>query len=587
MSVFVRKLTLLVITGGVVLAVLGCGGAGKKLTAAEEQQKIVARASGGYQLTLADLKEKLRKSMLMTMGGILPDSAMAGFVDSILVDTLTGFEADSIDISKYFHPYWSYRMRTNALFLYTYMESKLAGISADSAEVAAFYEANKPRFEAKEQVEISHILASETGLLNGPDSISYRLMPESSLERSAREYIEWIYKKLDSGMAFAEAAKQYSHDAGAKSNNGYFGLADRGEFHPPFDSIAFNLADSSYSAPYQDQDGWHIVMVHRRLAPGIRPLTDSTVYAVAADQVLNEKMRVRAGHIFDSLAQGFTTVVNETLLDSNFYHTTDSLWFGIVNGVDTVDVLTMRNAEESIKRRSRTWNTTPEQKREVLNIIARQLCVVQAARRDQLDTLPYVKAKIAEIRHQESKAYLIQQWFDLTYRPTDSAVEAYYRGHPKEFEVEKPLTVQHILTKDSADAIFVRDQARAGVDFLELAREFYIGEPAVREELANLGQIGPKDVDSSFFKEASILAPGQVSEPVKTRYGFHVIKLLKAEPSRTLDDARVEITNRLTKEYHMVGFWKIRDSLFKKYNARVTYLPKKYKMEPLAYRKMP
>ena len=122
---------------------------------------------------------------------------------------------------------------------------------------------------------------------------------------------------------------------------------------------------------------------------------------------------------------------------------------------------------------------------------------------------------------------------------------------------------------------------------MELAREFYIGEPAVREELANLGQIGPKDVDSAFFKEASILAPGQVSDPVKTRYGFHIIKLLKAEPSRTLDDARVDITSRLTKEYHMAGFWKIRDSLFKKYNARVTYLPKKYMMEPLAYRKMP
>jgi hypothetical protein len=221
----------------------------------------------------------------------------------------------------------------------------------------------------------------------------------------------------------------------------------------------------------------------------------------------------------------------------------------------------------------------------VINLLARQYAVVQAARRDGLDTLPAARAKMAEMKHQEAKAFLIEQWFDLDWQPTDSAVEAYFKNNPKEFVVEKPLTVQHILTQDSSTAIFVRDQARAGVDFMELAKEFYTGEVSVRTELADLGKIGPNDVDSMFYKAARVLLPGDISDPIKTRYGFHIIKLVKSEPSRTLDDARVDIVSRLTKEYQMAGFWKIRDGLFSQYHVKFSNRPKKVFLEPYAYRK--
>ena len=142
-------------------------------------------------------------------------------------------------------------------------------------------------------------------------------MPESVIQRSTQEYVEWVHKKLDSGMSFAEAAYQFSHASSAKQDNGYFGLAGRGEFHPPFDSIAFGLTPGSYSQPYRDQDGWHILYLHSRREPGIRPLTDSVVYNTVSQQLLSDKMRSRAGFLFDSLGRNVTFVLNETLLDSN------------------------------------------------------------------------------------------------------------------------------------------------------------------------------------------------------------------------------------------------------------------------------
>jgi parvulin-like peptidyl-prolyl isomerase len=581
----ITRFVTIIVAVGILAAVMGGCHPANVSNPSGTPSRIIARADFGYQLAEADFMQKLKKSMLVPNGGSVPDSALSGFLDSILVDTLTGFAADQVDLSRSFPHTWSYRTRVNSLLLYNYMEAQLSGISVDSAEAAAFYEQNKERFRISEEVEISHILSTASGLLNGPDSLNYRVVPESVLQRSTKDYIDMVRRKLDSGMAFADAARQYSHAGLAKKDGGYFGLTGRGQFHAPFDSIAFQLTPGSYSQPYQDRDGWHIIYLHKYVEAGIRPFSDTLVFNAVSQQILNEKIRKRAEAVFDSLNQGLTVTVNESLLDSNMYNTTDSLWIGIINGIDTVDVLTMRNAEESIKRRMKTWNTTPDQKRQVINLLARQYAVVQAARRDGLDTLPAARAKMAEMKHQEAKAFLIEQWFDLDWQPTDSAVEAYFKNNPKEFVVEKPLTVQHILTQDSSTAIFVRDQARAGVDFMELAKEFYTGEVSVRTELADLGKIGPNDVDSMFYKAARVLLPGDISDPIKTRYGFHIIKLVKSEPSRTLDDAHVDIVSRLTKEYQMAGFWKIRDGLFSQYHVKFSNRPKKVFLEPYAYRK--
>jgi parvulin-like peptidyl-prolyl isomerase len=563
----------------------GCGKKVLSTRTAAEDNRTMASADRGYKLAVRDFYANLQHSALMPTGGYLADSTVKWFLDSLLVDTLTGFEADELDLSRYYSNFWAYRTRLNTLHYYTFMQDRLSGMTVDSSAVADYYAANSKRYTVPEQVDISHILANVQGLLNGPDSLSLRILPQEQVEQLAHEYILMVQRKLDSGMTFAEAASLYSHDAAVKSNAGRLGWAGRGQFHMPFDSIAFQMTVGTYSAPYVDKDGWHLVYLHARRDAGTLPLTDSNVYKHAEQVLLTELVRARATGIMDSLSKDVNIVVNELLLDSNFYQTTDSLWFAIINDVDTVDVLTMRNAEDGLKRRLKVWNTTPEQKRQVIASLAKQYCVVQTARRERIDTIPAVRAKQAEMFHQEAKLVLSGQWFDKDWQPTDSMVKAYYDSHPKEFLVDKPLTVQQIVTKDSALAIFVRDQARAGVEFMDLAKEYYPGEEAIRVELADLGKIGPNDVDTNFYKAAYVMLPGEISEPVKTRYGFHIIKVMRHEDSRTLDDARVYIVDRLSKEYQMAGYNRLRDALYSKYHVKISTVPKSVFLEPLAYRK--
>lgn len=572
----------------ILLALLTLAGCGKKALSTQpvaEDGRVMVRGDRGYSLTAKDFYAHLVQSALAPTGGTLPDSTTRWFLDSLLVDTLTGFEADSLDLSRYFHSFWSYRTRVHSLMLYTSMEKQFGELKVDSAEVQAFYDANRRRYNIPEQVEVSHIMANRHGMMHGADSLTLRLLPAEEVEKMAFDLIKEVHRKLDLGAIFDDLARTYSHERDVQNTAGYLGWTGRGQFHHPFDSIAFGMRPGQYSAPYQDQDGWHIVYLHAKRDSGIIPLSDSMVYSHAERTALSEKIRQAAAQLMDSLSRDVKIVVNESLLDSNLYHTTDSLWFGIINDVDTVEVLTMRNAEEGLKSRLKVWNTTPEQKRDVLKSLARQYCAIQAARRDGLDTLESVRAKLAEMNHQESKLVLINQWFDKDWKPSDEMIKAYYDANPKKFIIDKPLTVQQIVTKDSALAIFIRDQARSGVEFLDLAKEYYPGEEAIRVELADLGKVGPNDVDTAFYKAAYIMMPGDISEPVKTRYGFHIIKVLKHEDSRSLEDAKVEIENLLKAEHQMAGFTKLRDKLFKKYRIKISMVPKSVFLEPIVYRK--
>jgi hypothetical protein len=174
------------------------------------------------------------------------------------------------------------------------------------------------------------------------------------------------------------------------------------------------------------------------------------------------------------------------------------------------------------------------------------------------------------VRRQQGRAYLMTQSRDPQWRPADSMIEAYYNDHIASFDVDKPLVVQHIIAPDSVSASFIRDQAIAGIDFLDLAEEFYPGEPSVRRALADLGAIGPGDVSPEFYETARLTSVGGFSQPVKTEYGWHIIKVIERREPKTLAQARSEIVAALKKQHERQVFADFRDRLYDAYHAQVT-----------------
>jgi len=84
------------------------------------------------------------------------------------------------------------------------------------------------------------------------------------------------------------------------------------------------------------------------------------------------------------------------------------------------------------------------------------------------------------------------------------------------------IRASHILVEKQSQALKVLEELKAGGDFRELARKYSACPSGKRG--GDLGQFGRGQMAREFEQAAFALKPGQVSEPVKTQFGYHVIK---------------------------------------------------------------
>lgn len=109
------------------------------------------------------------------------------------------------------------------------------------------------------------------------------------------------------------------------------------------------------------------------------------------------------------------------------------------------------------------------------------------------------------------------------------------------------IHARHILVKDEKTAKEVLTKLKDGGDFAKLAKE-YSTEPVAQETGGDLGWFGPGKMVQEFEDAAYALKKGEISEPVKTSFGYHIIELLdtrKAETEKTEDEIKAEIEDSL------------------------------------------
>jgi parvulin-like peptidyl-prolyl isomerase len=105
--------------------------------------------------------------------------------------------------------------------------------------------------------------------------------------------------------------------------------------------------------------------------------------------------------------------------------------------------------------------------------------------------------------------------------------------------------VQQIVFQTKREAEAARRESVGGTDFFAVARRYYPGDTALMRESFDLGFISPPAMPGEFFAVAETLTAGSVSRPVKTEWGYHLIKVLERRPDMTFEFARSEIVNRL------------------------------------------
>jgi peptidyl-prolyl cis-trans isomerase D len=132
---------------------------------------------------------------------------------------------------------------------------------------------------------------------------------------------------------------------------------------------------------------------------------------------------------------------------------------------------------------------------------------------------------------------------------------AYYEEQKDTFSTEERRKVRHILISTNSDvsdeqaltkAQAIHQQLLNGEEFSGLAQQSS-DDPLSKKKGGDLGFIRPGDMVKEFEDVAYSLKQGEVSEPVKTKYGYHLLEVtvLEAATTKTYD----EVKDQLTKDY--------------------------------------
>lgn len=137
-----------------------------------------------------------------------------------------------------------------------------------------------------------------------------------------------------------------------------------------------------------------------------------------------------------------------------------------------------------------------------------------------------------------------------------AAIEKYYADHKDQFTEPEKVHARHVListqkrSEEEArqQAETVRARLKAGEDFAKVAQA-YSDDPGTRDKGGDLGWFERGRMVPEFEQAAFSLAVGQVSEPVRTAYGFHIIQVLEKRPPRVrpLSEVREEIRRSLAR----------------------------------------
>lgn len=132
---------------------------------------------------------------------------------------------------------------------------------------------------------------------------------------------------------------------------------------------------------------------------------------------------------------------------------------------------------------------------------------------------------------------------------TDEEISTYFKENKDSFAQEEQVEASHILVESKAEAEDIAKKLADGEKFADLAKE-YSTDTASAENGGELGFFPKGEMAEEFEKAAFSLEKGKISDPVKSSFGYHIIKVTdkKAAKKANLKDSKTEIVSTLKNE---------------------------------------
>lgn len=186
-------------------------------------------------------------------------------------------------------------------------------------------------------------------------------------------------------------------------------------------------------------------------------------------------------------------------------------------------------------------------RRQILNSLIEQEVLVGEALKEKLDQDLEFKDAIEAFKKQYLSNRVLQK--NLGNKMTENAAKKYYDTHKSRYSTDQ-VHAMHILVSDEQRAQELLKLAKLpATDFQELA-EKNSKDPSAKNNRGDLGFFGRDRMVTEFTDAAFGAEDGQVVGPVKTSYGYHIIKVLERKLGKALsfEDAQYRVRNDLLQD---------------------------------------
>jgi parvulin-like peptidyl-prolyl isomerase len=158
-----------------------------------------------------------------------------------------------------------------------------------------------------------------------------------------------------------------------------------------------------------------------------------------------------------------------------------------------------------------------------------------------------------------------EHWIDSQVKDkvkvTDAEAEDFYKKNPDKFQMPEQVRASHILVKVAPDATpqvvvekekaaqAIADRVKKGEDFAKLAKELS-EDPSAKENSGDLNFFTKEAMVPEFSKAAFAMKKGDISDPVRSEFGYHVIKVTDRKDAETvsLDKVKPQLLAFLEKQ---------------------------------------